>query len=265
MPFPIELPIVRSILSQAEALRTEVDAMQTARASHFRLGGAMYSMDFDDRIALVDAFTAAHPNIHFTIDNRLQSAQLPDLMGERLDAAFLLGVPVRMLDQADVRSGDPGQIINETQHPDNLDRVVLSRRQIGMLVPQHSPLAQSQTIPQDALAGCQIAMLSNEHGHEFLDPIAGFLRDCGATTLTPAEGNALAVERYAERHEVCALGIGWFPVLPGLVFHLVEGMEFHMEFAVVLGTGANPAARLFFDFARKWQRKRENASARFAA
>jgi DNA-binding transcriptional LysR family regulator len=259
------LPIVRTILDRAETLRTEVETMQVARASHFRLGGAMYSMDFADRIALLDAFDAAHPAIRFTIDNRLQSSQLPDLMGERLDAAFLLGIPVQTLDQADPRDGNPGRIINETQYPDSLERVVLCARKIGLLVPQDSPLAAFATIPRNALAGREVAMLSGEHGHAFVDPIAGFLRENGATPIIPSEGNALAIERHAERHAMCAIGIGWFPVLPGLTYRPVEGMNFHMELAVVLGTGANAAARKFFAFAREWQAARSELPAQIAA
>jgi hypothetical protein len=56
-----------------------------------------------------------------------------------------------------------------------------------------------------------------------------------------------------------AIGIGWFPTLDGLVFKMVEGMDFHMELAVVLGTAPNKAARRFFEFAQRWQALREEA------
>lgn len=251
------LPIVRKILGEAEHLRAEVDAMQVARASHFRLGGAMYSMDFDDRNALVDAFAAAHPAIRFTVDNRLQSAQLPDLISGKLDASFMLAVPVATLDPP----GEQGLIVNEVQFPDSLEHLLLRRRRIGLLVPEGSPLAAHETIPRAALAEAEIAMLSTEHGHAFVDPIADFLRACGARLTIPAEGNALAIERYAGRNGMCAIGIGWFPVVPGLTFRHVEGMDFHLDLSVVLGAAPNLAARRFFTFARNWQAAREPIAA----
>ncbi|HEX7742987.1 MAG TPA: hypothetical protein VF442_11240, partial [Sphingobium sp.] len=57
------------------------------------------------------------------------------------------------------------------------------------------------------------------------------------------------------------LGIGWFPVAPGLVARPVEGMDFSLDFSVVLGIGANRAAQQFFAFAKKWQAARENLRA----
>lgn len=251
------LPTVQAILGHAESLRSEVEAMQVARASHFRLGGAMYSMDFEDRNALVDAFSAVYPDIRFTIDNRLQSAQLPDLMSGQLDASFMLGVAVAALDPP----GEHGQIVNEVQYPETLARVLLRRRRIGLLVPCGSSLAAHSRIPREALAGREIAMLSVEHGHAFVDPIAAFLRECGARPVTPSEGNALAIERHAGRHGMCAIGIGWFPVLPELTFREVEGMRFHLDLAVVLGADANLAARRFFAFAQAWQNARQPIAA----
>ncbi|MGJ3626745.1 LysR substrate-binding domain-containing protein [Sphingomonas sp. MMS24-JH45] len=250
------LPLVESVLAKAEMLRHEVEAMQAAGRTHFRLGASMYTMDIAERGALLDAFAAECPHIGYAIDNRLQSAQIPDLATDRLDVSVLLGI------NAPCRGPgvDATTIYNETQYPDTLERVVLRRQRMNLLVPRGSPLEAHEVIPRAALNGVWVAMLNHEHGSALTDPIEAFFADCGVEPVIPAEGNALAIERYAERHGICAVGIGWFPVPAGLVARAVEGMDFTLDFAVVLGTGANHAARQFFAFAERWQAAREGGS-----
>ncbi|MEH3038407.1 MAG: LysR family transcriptional regulator [Sphingomonas adhaesiva] len=247
------LPLVDDLLVRAERLRQEVEAMQSADRTRFRLGAAMYTMDLPERVALLDAFAAEHPEIGYSIDNRLQSAQIPDLVGDRLDVSVLLGISAPCVEPG----MDATTIYNETQYPDTLDRVVLRRQAMNLLVPRGSPLEACRVIPRSALRGVRVAMINHEHGSALTDPIEAFFADCGAELVIPAEGNALAVERYAERHGICALGIGWFPVPPGLAPRAVEGLHFWLDFAVVLGRDANRAARQFFAFARRWQAARE--------
>lgn len=253
------LPKVEALLALAEEVRHEAEAMQHATVTHFRLGGAMYTMDFPDRIGLLDAFAAARPDIRHTIDNRLQSDQIRDLLTERLDAALLLGIAADVPVTDFLQDVPSGQIVNEVQYPDRLERVVLCRRKIGLLVPETSDLAAMNVIPGAALAGRRVAMLSGEHGDAFINPMVAFLLSHGAVPLAPSEGNALAIERYALRTGHCCIGIGWFPIPDGLVLRPVEGMDFHMDLSVVLGTAPNKAARRFFEFAERWQAAREAA------
>lgn len=250
------LPHVNAALAQTERVRREVEEIRLQETRHFRLGAAMYSMDIAERVALLDAFAEAAPDYHFTIDSRLQSDQIPDLVDERLDIALLLGVASPMWKHKPVAT-KPGTIVNEITYPDNLPRVVLRRRRIGLRVPRNSPLAAYDEIPRAALAGEQIATLSAEHGPAVVDPIDAFLRASGAELVGLSEGNAIAIERHAERRGISAVGIGWYPVPQGLVHRDIEGMDFYLEFAVVLGAGANRAARHFFDFAASWQAGRD--------
>lgn len=250
------LPMVQSLLQRVQDVREEAEGMQYAMKTRFRLGAAMYTMDFVDRVELLDAFSAARPDIRMTVDNRLQSDQVVDLLTGKLDASLLLGIPVDRPAQEFLGAVHPGEIANEVQYPVSLDRVLLRRRAIGLLVPADSDLARHKVIPATALAGHRVAMVSNEHGDHFVNPIANFLLQCGAVPRAPAEGNAMAVERYAQRNGLCAIGIGWFPTLSGMVRRPVEGMDFHLDFALVLGTAPNMAARRLFDFAAQWQAAR---------
>lgn len=250
------LPMVEALIQSAEAVRQEAEAMQHAGCTEFRLGAAMYTMDFADRIELLDAFSAARPEIRHRIDNRLQGDQVRDLLTDRLDAALLLGIAADIPVSEFVRDVPSGHIVNEVQYPDALERVIICRRKIGLLVPEECELAGLDIIPREALAGRRVAMLSSEHGDAFVNPMVSFFLGHGAIPLAPSEGNALAIERYALRSGHCCIGIGWFPSPAGLLFKPVEGMDFFMDFSLVLGTAPNKAARRFLEFAERWQADR---------
>jgi len=250
------LPLVQELLGQASAIREMAERMADQMKRRFRLGAAMYTMDLADRIDMLDAFSAARPDIRLTIDNRLQTDQVRELLSGRLDAALLLGIPVDMAPAEFLGDLRPGEIANEVVFPETLERVTLRRQPIGLLVPEHSELAAADVINPVQLAGITIAMLSAEHGERFVNPIANFLLSFGAKPLVSAEGNAMAVERYALRHGIPALGINWFPNQPGMVHRPVAGMDFHLDLSLVLGTAPNTAARRFFEFVQQWQADR---------
>jgi DNA-binding transcriptional LysR family regulator len=245
------LPFVQRVLDDVELLRGEIEDLQAVKASTFRLGAAMYTLDFEERANLVDAFLLDAPETRLVIDNRLQHAQVLDLLAGKLDAALLLGMSAHLaFSDRDLHLIEQGQIINEITYPDSLERVVLGKRRLGLLVPDTSPLARFEKIPPEALKGLEIAMLSDEHGAAFIQPIADFLQCAGASLILLAEGNALAVQRHAARHKMSALCIGWFPVPDGLVSRAVIGLDTQLELSLVLGTAPSKVARNFFEFAR---------------
>lgn len=246
------LPMVREVLAKTELLRREVEELQVQQTQQFRLGAAMYSLDLAERISLLEAFAQAAPDYRYSIDNRLQTDQIPELIDGKLDAALLLGIATDSWSD-EPGAEHPGMIVKETVYPAHLERVVLGSRRIGLLVPEQSPLAQLAEIPTARLQDTQIVMLSAEHGHAFVDPVTDFLASHGARIVQLSEGNALAIEREARRLGICAIGIGWFPTLPGLVYRPVTDMTFSMEFALVSGSQPNRAARYFFNFAAQWQ------------
>ena len=251
------LPAAQRVIAEVELLRELVDSMQNAGRTQFRLGAALYTLDIPEKSLLIDAFHERHPGMGFTIDNRLQSALIPDLLAGRLDAGLFLGVSAAYV--ADSRQ-DVTPIYNETQYPDTLERVVLRRQPMGLLVPHDSELAKQPVIARSQLRGLTVAVLNHEHGTAVTDPLEAFFNDSGAELLIPAEGNAMAVERYAAQHKICGIGINWFPPPPTLVARPVEGMDLYLDFAVVIGPGANHAAGQFFAFARAWQDGRDGAA-----
>jgi len=259
------LPLVEDLLAKAEDVRQEADTMKDAAARHFRLGAAMYTMDFADRLDMLEACAAAQPDIGYEIDNRLQTDQVRDLLSGRLDAALLLGVAADVPTIKFTQDRPAGRIVNEIEYPTCLQRVVLSSRPIGLLVPAGSALATHRLVPRSALPGLDLAMLSTEHGDAVIGPLVRYATESGVKLQFPAEGNALAIERHAQRTGICAIGIGWFPPPDGMVWRAAEGLDFRLEFALVLGTTPNQAARQVFNFARRWQDARSGAAAPRAA
>ncbi|MDR7104120.1 LysR family transcriptional regulator [Croceicoccus sp. BE223] len=255
------LPLVQTLLHNAEEVRQEAEALREAANRHFRLGAAMYTMDLPDRMALLDAFARARPETSYSIDNRLQTDSVRDLLTDRLDVALLLGVAVEEPVEKFIHDLPSGCVVNEIQYPAKLERVLLRRRKIGLLVPNDSDLAGYDVLPRSVLSGQRVAMLGGEHGQAVVDPIAQFIMEHGAIPVAVAEGNALAIERYARSNHCCAIGIGWFPTPDGMVWREVEDMPFHLDLAVVLGTNPNKAARRFFEFARTFQESREDGLA----
>lgn len=243
------LPLAKRVTEAADNLQGAVETMQKDRATRFRLGAAMYSLDFPERISLTDAFVSGTPDIDFRIDNRLQHSQVRDLALGQLDIAFLLGIPVAALDP----EPEPGKVANEVQYSDTFERIVLGSRKVDLLVPENSELAIG-TGPLDptALRGQTVAMMSMEHGSSFIDPISTCLTAAGARLVVPPEGNALAVQRHAARHGICGVSTGWFPPLPGQVVRDVKGLDVRLDFSLVLGSAPSAAAMRFFAFAREW-------------
>ncbi len=166
------LPLVEALLIKADEVRLAAEAMQVAAATHFKLGAAMYTMDLADRALLLEDFAASGAKLHYSIINRLQFDQVRHLLTDRLDAALLLGIAADMPESRFTSDLPSGVIANEVQYPRSLERVVLSSRKVGLLVPDDLPLARHQVIPRGALAGQSVAMLGKEHG-EALDRSAG--------------------------------------------------------------------------------------------
>ncbi len=143
------VPFVQAILLDVDRLALEIGKMQSTSASRFRLGASVFSLQFEERTELLEAFAAAMPELQYSIDNRLQSAQVQDLLAGRLDAAIILGVAAA-LDFAAQYTGalKTGVIANEIVYPDSLERVVLGWRPIQLLLPAVSALAGYAKIPR---------------------------------------------------------------------------------------------------------------------
>lgn len=240
------LPTVQEILAKTELLCRQAQELHSTTANRLRIGAAVYSLDIDERNDLLDDFARDHPAISFNIDSRLQCDLIDSLRDGRLPAALLLGISAQAVELEAKASALP----QETVYPDHLERVVLGRRPLGLVMPHRHPLSAETLIPPEALAEQEIVMLSRDHGWSVVDQLRRFFTERGARLTSGSEGNALAIAREANRRGICAIGIGWFPAPPGMVFREVRDLDLHFDFALVLGKDAPGSARKLFDYAR---------------
>lgn len=248
---------VESFLESSEKLECRARQLYSSQQKHFRLAATMYTLDFPERIRLLDAFEAAHPNVNYTVDNFLQSEQLPKLLAGLLDASLLLGCQIAMEDYEEaLHAIDKVGVANELLYPATLERVVIGSRNIELLVPEESNLAQFELIPSAALEGWTVSMLGPAHGGHLLDPITKFFEQCGARIYVPADTNAVAVNRYAQQHRLPSIDLGWHGKPSGppgeMVRRPVEGLEVSTDFSVVLGKNPSAAATKFFEFTKNF-------------
>lgn len=197
----------KAMIAEGDRMKNAIKALRLESARRLTLGAAFYTIDIPERVRLIERFMAAHPEISLDIDNRWQNELVAELPGGRLDLALVIGMPVarKEHDIGAQRSNDM-----EILYPDDMKQLVLRREPVGLLVPRESPLARHKRIPLAALEGFRISMLSQRHGAQVFDPIAGILQNAGAELVIPPEGNGIGVERYGRQFRIPAVTLGWF-------------------------------------------------------
>lgn len=243
------LPMIDTLLGDAERLKQRIEDIRGRARTVLRLGSALYLQQVPERLALLDAFAAARPDIELEIDSHLQSSHVEALLRAELDAAFIVGYPI-----AGRRIGH--WTGGELEFPATLPRLLLKRRRLSLLVLANSDLASFDTVPAGALAGRSLLMPGPDHGRDFVGAISQFLKDKGATFMVPAENTEAALAQNARKSGTPAISTGWFPA-PGekrgeLVRRPVEGLEIETELALVhRKSDIGRPARALLAFARQ--------------
>lgn len=241
----------------ADARRMVVEASRLNRAareirrSELRIGAAIYSVLIPERVRLVDAFNAAHPDIAMHVENVDQVQQYRRLRRGDLDISLAIGLGGT--DMADSEA-DP---LSEIVLPSDFERLSLATRPVRLLVPSESTLALRDPIALAALRGVRIAMVGDYHGAELIDAITLPLTEAGADLVVPPEGNAISVERFGARARQPAITLGWFdygPASGAMVVRAVEGLDVTTDLAVLRLHAAEhrPAVDAFWAFAGGW-------------
>ena len=241
------LPLVEALLGDAERLKQHVEEIRGQARNLLRLGSAVYLQQVPERLALLDAFIAARPDIRLEIDSHLQASHVAALLRGELEAAILIGCPISR------RKGMDWE--GELEFPAALPRLVLQRRRLVLVVPAGSPLARLDSIPARELAGRTVLIPGPDHGRTFVAWVSQFLDSVDAKSVVPAESTEAALARHARQSGLPTLSIGWFP-LPGerkgeLVRKPIEGLELQTELALVFRKGKlGRPARALLAFAR---------------
>lgn len=241
------LPEARRLLRDAERLERAVNRLRRQGSGRLRLGAALYTIFVAERLDLVDRFVAGHPDLKVDIVNRWQAELMRDLVAGTLDLVLSVGCPIP---QAEFERQAARRLNGELVYPDHLPRIVLRREPMRLLVPVQSPLAAYDTVPLAALRGMPVATLAEPHGLSVVGPINELLDAAGAEPILPPEGNALAVERFAARRAMPAIGMGWFSDgdIPGLTARKLEGLTMTTDLVLLASLeDLRPAAQIFWN------------------
>ncbi|MEH3048184.1 LysR family transcriptional regulator [Sphingomonas adhaesiva] len=223
----------RHLVEQGSRLWQLAEQLRPRGARRMQLGAAFYTIDIPERVALLEGVFDRHPDIALDVSTAYQNALIPMLQRGEIDVALLLGLPVERSRYTAELDRHP---LVETIFPDDLERIVLRRERVGLLVPRE--LAPASELPPElplaALAGRKVAMLGRGHGGPLIDPILRVLAEAGATPITPPESHAVGVERYARQFLIPGISLGWFGLDdPCMVRCHVEGLTLETEFSVV--------------------------------
>lgn len=240
----------RRMIAEGERLNAAIKTLRAESTRRLTVGAAFYTIDIPERVALIERFMGAHPEIILDIDNRWQAELVADVQKGRLDLALIIGMAIA---RRDYEAATQGTNSSEILYPDDMHRLVLRRERVELLVPVESPLAQHKVIPLSALRGSRISIFTPDHGAQIYQPISETLRNAGAELVIPPEGNGIGVERYGRQFRIPAVTLGWFPDYKGsgdgMVRRPLEGVELWTDLALIASPREMPpAARTFWSF-----------------
>ena len=149
-------------------------------------------------------------------------------------------------------SSDLEVTIAQNEHHISIERIILSERPIGLLLPVEHALARLETIRASDLAGWEIVVPNRFHGVALSEQVRFALDSVGAQTVRPPEGNAIGVERYGTLKRLPAITLNWFAPSEdqkGMQVRTVNELG-RTALALIRLTGEQrPSAACFWDYA----------------
>lgn len=229
------LDSARRMIDESDKVKRTAERLRRSERSHLTIGAAFYTIDIAERVALLESFIEAHPDISIEIDNRWQNELLRDLDRGTVDLVLMIGVPVPPAELEGIAARGEG---SELLHRSDLHRLVLRREPVTLLVPADDEIAALDTVPPSALKERRVSMLSPAHGSAVIDPIAKMLERAGAVPVVPPESHGIGVERYGRQFRIPAVTLGWFDDhdaqgSPRMVRRAVEGLDVETSFVLV--------------------------------
>ena len=239
----------RRLIRDDERLERTVNRIRRQGSGRLRLGAAIYTIFIDERVDLIDRFATAHGDIQLDIVNAWQNELMRDLADGTIDMTIAVGraIPAWEFERLAARRAN-----GELEYPDDLPRIVLRTAPVRLLVPRESPLAAMDEIPPEVLKGAQVATLADEHGRSLVRPVTDWLEGAGAEIIAPPEGNTIAIERYAAKRRICAIGTGWLKLdgAADMVLKPMAGLDLSTDLVLLSAPGTRrPAAQMFWDLA----------------
>lgn len=253
----------RELLRAYERLERFARVLHRETETRLAVGAAIYTIDFPDRIRLLDELIDACADIDIeVVTGGAQTEITRQLRAGQLDLAILMGVAVSTETYAAQATRDSGR---EVLIDDALRRVVLKRQPVALLVPEESALARRQRVSKRDLAGQPVAIFHSNHGAQLHRPLAEHLRSAGADLVLPPEPNAIGVERYGRQHRIAAVTLGWFPQPADgdMVRRPLTGLALATDLVLAAQPGvSSPAMERALTFAREFARRQARSPAK---
>ncbi|TWS95112.1 LysR family transcriptional regulator [Reyranella sp. CPCC 100927] len=210
----------RRMLFETEIARNTARAIQT---NQLAIGATVQTMLVAERVNLLDRFILQRPDIPLRVANDTDARLRAALARREIDLALLIEP---MLGGAVTYSPLDPHSASVTE----IERLVLRRRRVEVLLPREHPASRHAVLPLSALKKMRIAMFDRAYGVALITAILQFVRSAGGTLTRPPERNALAVERYGAVKRVPAISLGWFgrshlAGLAPMVSRPIEGLD----------------------------------------
>ena len=195
------------MIDETDRLKRAITSLRQHGRGRISVGAAFFTVDFPERIALLDKFIANHPDVAIDLEMRWQAELLRDLHKGKIGLVLTLGIPVPRSDLHALTVRRKG---TEGLFADDLRRIVLRSEPVTLLVPEESPMAACESVEPWMLSGQTVATLTHTFGDPIVRPINHALELAGALPFVPPESTAIGVVRYGCRFRIPAVSIGWF-------------------------------------------------------
>lgn len=167
-----------------------------------RIAVQSYSALIPERVQLTDEFAAANPLIDLSVVQVSGNHIYKAIFDDEVDIALVLE-PSHWLELSPLSQSDGAA----------LETLTLARRPLGLFLPPGHPLTEREQIHTAGLKGLRVARPSRVHGGSIASMSNRYLDEMGAEHVRTPEGDAFSIIRYALRHGIAALNIGWFDSL----------------------------------------------------
>lgn len=224
-------------------------AAREIRDNELRIGAPFYTSHIAERRRMLDTLLTRHADIRLRIFDKTHERHYLDLTRRELDLALLV-------EPSDVAAA-ANNAVAEADWPGGLERQSLAERRLCLQIPREHPLADLDILPLDALRGLPVAMPNRALGAPLSVAIVRALREAGAESVRPPEGNPLAVERFGRLTRTVAVSLGWFDAqrdmdADDVVIRHIDGLDVRTSLTLVRGKGEQrPAATMVWESARQ--------------
>jgi DNA-binding transcriptional LysR family regulator len=224
----LALSRARSVISELDALRGDVDELRGLVRGHITVGAHLFGGELDIP-AILYRFTASHPGVEVGLREGTAQRMTEMLADGSLDVSFAL----------------------ESDAPPEVDRVALSSEELAVAMSPRHELAGEDPLPVSALA--EERLIAFQRGSSTRQVVDGAFAAAGVQPRIALEANDFALVR-----GLVARGVG-LAILPRSFLELpgpriaLRPLQPTLRMTVALwwrrGRRLSPAAQAFVDFA----------------